>query len=152
MVLLAVARSNVITPKERKTPLHLIVEGQGDPKNVDVLLGSNADVLARDCQGLTARQRLQVILADKPRPDNERTSQWRTTCELLSVVENLDRRNSDLDDILMENASFADILVSTDELRRMIVSAKRNGAATAEEIVSSVTTELLDLFQFMNPS
>ena len=118
----------------------------------DTLLWSNADVLARDCQELTAHQRLQVILADKPRPDNERTSQWRTTCELLSVVENLDRRNSDLDDILMENASFADILVSTDELRRMIVSAKRNGAATAEEIVSSVTTELLDLFQFMNPS
>ena len=121
----------------------------------DTLVWSNADVLARDCQGLTARQRLQVILADKPRPDNERTSQWRTTCELLSVVENLDRRNSDLDDFLMDHqnaAQFADILVSTDELRRMIVSAKMNGAATAEEIVSSVTTELLDLFQFMNPS
>ena len=67
----------------------------------------------------------------------------------------MDRRNSDLDDFLMDHqnaAQFADILVSTDELRRMIVSAKMNGAATAEEIVSSVTTELLDLFQFMNPS
>ena len=99
VLLLAGARTDVPTPQERKTPLHLIVEGQGDPKNVDVLLGSNADVLARDWQGFTARQRLQVILADKPRPDNERTSQWRTTCELLSVVENLDRRNSDLKDI-----------------------------------------------------